>query len=1060
MMAARNRRTPQVVLAVAAVCLLCRSVEARYGGGSGTADDPYQIWTAEQMNAIGAEPNDWDKHFRLMADLDLSGFDGREGRPAFNIIAPDNVAVIWYPPGKPFSGVFDGNGHTISNFRCDTERRNYVGLFGYVEGPGANIRRLRLVNPTVNAGSWGGSYVGSLAGLLAGGIVMGCSVEGGTVTGFTRVGGLVGENQGHVTQCYSATTVTGEEVVGGLVGVSDWWVPPYDYWGVVSQCWSASSVNGRRCVAGLVAQNFCAVVRCYSVGRVSCTSGERAGGLIGENRRLKVVQDCFWDTEASGQTIGAAGMGLTTARMRDMRTYLDARWDWVGETENGTCELWQIPKEGGYPRLTIFGDYAPVPLRGLGTPEDPYRVSNAAELGAAVHYSPYAHYRLDASIDLAGIRWRTAPIPWFAGTFDGNGMTILHTQIEGVDFPALFGQLAPGAEVKDLGVVDVNITASDVALVGGLAGGNAGTLTRCYSSGRVAGDYLIVGGLVGENLGALAQCYSTCVVDGNQAVGGLVGHSQGSLTRCYSTGAVNGRSGVGGLVGSNEGRVAECYSRSSCAGEGGVGGLAASNSGELTDCYSTGAVRSSYNGGGLLGGNDGGVLRCYSTGPISGRDMTGGLVAYNASAVTACFWDTQTSGFVVSAGGQGRTTAELQRAATFLGWGACDEEGVWVIDEGKDYPRLRWEGASGRALPTTMLADLLQGDGTAENPFQIHTAAELNTIGLFPCEWSKHYRLMADIDLSACTGTQFNMLGTDLHHAFTGVFDGNGHAISGFTCETQAWAYLAGLFGCVDAPAEIRDVRLVAPTVHARWGNDVGALASSLRGGTIIRCRVEGGTVTGSGTTGGLVGSNWDGTIAYCRVTATIDGGNQTGGVVGWNRADVTGCLADGRVWGGDCTGGVVGRNEGLIRACCATALVAGVDFVGGLTGLHEDGTMANCYSTAPVNGWRRVGGLTGLNAGRISACYSAGTVVGDITVGGLIGDVREGSVSDAFWDIEASGQAGSAGGAGKTTAQMRTAATFLDPGWDFAGETANGTQDIWWIREGQDYPRLWWEPE
>ncbi len=39
-----------------------------------------------------------------------------------------------------------------------------------------------------------------------------------------------------------------------------------------------------------------------------------------------------------------------------------------------------------------------------------------------------------------------------------------------------------------------------------------------------------------------------------------------------------------------------------------------------------------------------------------------------------------------------------------------------------------------------------------------------------------------------------------------------------------------------------------------------------------------------------------------------------------------------------------------------------------------------------------------------------------------------------------------------------KTAATFLDAGWDFLNETANGTDDIWRILEGQDYPRLWWE--
>ena len=46
----------------------------------------------------------------------------------------------------------------------------------------------------------------------------------------------------------------------------------------------------------------------------------------------------------------------------------------------------------------------------------------------------------------------------------------------------------------------------------------------------------------------------------------------------------------------------------------------------------------------------------------------------------------------------------------------------------------------------------------------------------------------------------------------------------------------------------------------------------------------------------------------------------------------------------------------------------------------------------------------------------------------------------------------------GKTTAEMQIAGTFLEAGWDFVDKTENGMDDIWWILEGQDYPRLWWE--
>jgi hypothetical protein len=79
------------------------------------------------------------------------------------------------------------------------------------------------------------------------------------------------------------------------------------------------------------------------------------------------------------------------------------------------------------------------------------------------------------------------------------------------------------------------------------------------------------------------------------------------------------------------------------------------------------------------------------------------------------------------------------------------------------------------------------------------------------------------------------------------------------------------------------------------------------------------------------------------------------------------------------------------------------------------------------------------------------------------------GSIITSFWDIETSllrnmcaSQQEEAKGCddsyGKETSEMQRASTFLEAGWDFVGETANGTEDIWWIDEGQGYPRLWWE--
>ena len=88
--------------------------------------------------------------------------------------------------------------------------------------------------------------------------------------------------------------------------------------------------------------------------------------------------------------------------------------------------------------------------------------------------------------------------------------------------------------------------------------------------------------------------------------------------------------------------------------------------------------------------------------------------------------------------------------------------------------------------------------------------------------------------------------------------------------------------------------------------------------------------------------------------------------------------------------------------------------------------------------------------------CYSTGTVRGQYDVGGLIGRIGRSGWGDAtasFFDVEKTGPEMVDAELGRTTA-----VTFLAAGWDFVGEVENGTEEIWWIDEGRDYPRLWWE--
>jgi hypothetical protein len=237
-------------------------------------------------------------------------------------------------------------------------------------------------------------------------------------------------------------------------------------------------------------------------------------------------------------------------------------------------------------------------------------------------------------------------------------------------------------------------------------------------------------------------------------------------------------------------------------------------------------------------------------------------------------------------------------------------------------------------------------------------------------------------------------------------------------------------------------------------------LVGYLAGGTVANCHVQGGRVGGWYNVGGLVGLN-DGTIRDCSVDVTVSAWENGGGLVGATRGTIANCHAAGTVTGGRyCTGGLAGAAAGLIRNCSTACATAGVQAVGGLSGHLEDAFATNCYALGDgVSGEAVVGGLVGdAFYSTMAHCYASCPVSGEVPTGGLVGRATMGLVESSFWDVETSGQPTSAAGEAKTTAEMQQAATFLEAGWDFIGEADNGIEDLWWILEGQDYPRLWWE--
>ncbi len=287
-----GNKTNLKVLRVISVFLLALGIgtssvfaTGTYDGGDGlTAATAFQINTPAQMNEIGQHSEDWGSYFVLTADIDLSGYTGT----SFNIIGSS---------GTPFTGSFDGNGHTISNFTYTTTGTSFIGLFGGVGG-GGEIKDLALQNVNVDAGT--GDTVGGLVGYNDG-TVSNCYATG-SVSGENFVGGLVAVNSsyGTVSNCYATGTVTGTGTgwyVGGLVG---------ENWGTVSNCYATGSVTGTGyCVGGLVGVtplSTSTVSNCYATGNV--TGEFRVGGLVGHHRGT--VSNCY----ATGSVTGGHSGGM------------------------------------------------------------------------------------------------------------------------------------------------------------------------------------------------------------------------------------------------------------------------------------------------------------------------------------------------------------------------------------------------------------------------------------------------------------------------------------------------------------------------------------------------------------------------------------------------------------------------------------------------------------------------------------------------------------------------------------------------------------------------------
>ena len=207
-----------------------------------------------------------------------------------------------------------------------------------------------------------------------------------------------------------------------------------------------------------------------------------------------------------------------------------------------------------------------------------------------------------------------------------------------------------------------------------------------------------------------------------------------------------------------------------------------------------------------------------------------------------------------------------------------------------------------------------KGDGSAQNPFVVNTAEQLQQIGTVG---ATYFLLGNDIDLQ---GASWTPIGT-YTVPFEGVLDGGDHKILNLNITSAD--DLQGLFGRLGIMGVVKNLTLENAKVKGK--DNVSGLVA-INGGTVRNCKLTGqNTIEGRKSTGGLVGDNWTGSVLSCVVTAAVVGDEKCGLIAGdnSNAKEMAGCAGFGTVSGNNKVGGLTGANAyGMIRSCYVEATV------------------------------------------------------------------------------------------------------------------------------------------
>ncbi len=758
--------------------------------------------------------------------------------------------TYYYLNGAYFAGVFDGNGHTITNLKAETDA-GYAGLFGNVSGTVENFAVSGSV--TVNGG---GDYAGGVVGMLS---------EGGRIADVTadvtvradvlyNVGGIVGfvgtplsdssKANTIVERCVHSGAVLGYQKVGGVAGENA---------GVIRQCVNigdvdAANTGSKNGVGGIVGRNgnnntaseTGTVEDCYNTGRIGNDQLKWVGGIVGFQNALSSVKNCYNLGQVSGigQTNGLVGInegtvsnsyflntvysidangvyGGTVDEITGAKTEAELKAAAMVETlgANWAADSDVKPINGGYPLLqwqsarntvsvtfqlepstavvsvtdsqgmpvTAGEDGAyllavgetysyQVTAEGYTTQKDTFTATENKTIAVSLKAQGGQEPTIP-EMDLKSADWdgKTIDVSWYFSNPDAKRYYI-GTAAEFAGVAALVNGLVNESKTwvyvgpNDEGYQeyysgkDWNSNKEFVKTSSGESGGNNQS-TDDYSYGiedfrnvtitlmddldMSDGNYMPIGGqylmekndsstkigssfcgfLDGDGCTVKIKCdrYSSGNYGDGQAVG-LIGRlgvhddekdnapSDVGVADLVVKGSVKGNRSVGGVVGkigkTKDGATIECCANfasvtgTDAKGTGGIVG-AAWNGGTVENCYNAGHVTNSHNTyGGIAGSNEIQLINCYNSGTVDGAGTSAAIATAAGGTYKNCYWLTGSADMgvynVADQSGVTEKTSEEMKTADFVN-DLNDGGDVFVMDTtgrvNKGYPIFFWQSS-------------------------------------------------------------------------------------------------------------------------------------------------------------------------------------------------------------------------------------------------------------------------------------------------------------------------------------------------------------------------------